>query len=123
MMNSRLIVVLAALVVSVVFPFMPVSDAQADDATIVIEPGVFSPHVTTIHAGDRVTWSNRDNVEHFLTSSGPMARPVARSVEDLEFHQLLEPENNYSHAFTAPGAYPYFCAIHLGMTGTVVVEP
>lgn len=121
-MRSRELAVLAALIVSVMFLLAPVP-GWAGDATIVIEPGVFSPHVTTIHAGDRVTWSNRDNVEHFLTSSGPTARPVARSVEDLEFHQLLEPENNYSHAFTAPGTYPYFCAIHLGMSGTVVVEP
>lgn len=122
-MSLRVMVVLAALVFSVGFPFMPISDAHAGDATIVVEPGVFSPQVTTIHAGDRVTWSNRDNVEHFLTSSGPTARPVARTVEDLEFHHLLEPENDYSHAFTSPGTYPYFCAIHLGMSGTVVVEP
>ena len=122
-MSSRLMVLLAVLVVSVVLPLVPVPDAQAGEASIVIEPRLFTPQVMTIHTGDRVTWSNRDNVEHFLTSAGPMARPVARSVEDLEFHQLLEPENDYSHVFTTPGTYPYFCAIHLGMSGTVVVEP
>jgi plastocyanin len=101
----------------------PVPEASAGDASILIEPRAFSPHVTTIQAGDRVTWSNHDNVEHFLTSAGPTAKPVARTVEDLEFHQLLAPENSYSHVFTAPGTYAYYCAIHLGMSGTVVVEP
>lgn len=119
-MNPR---VIAGLAVLVMLQFTPVPEASAGDASILIEPRVFSPHVTTIQEGDRVTWSNHDNVEHFLTSAGPTARPVARTVEDLEFHQLLAPESSYSHVFTAPGTYDYYCAIHLGMSGTVVVEP
>lgn len=122
-MISRGMAVLAALGVSVMFQVAPVPDALAGDASILIEPRAFSPHVTTIRVGDRVTWSNHDNVEHFLTSAGPVARPVARTVEDLEFHRLLEPESDYSHVFTTQGSYDYYCAIHLGMSGTVVVEP
>ncbi len=122
-MKSCFIALLGMVVVSVVVQFTPVPDVWAGEAMIQIQPRVFSPQVTTIHVGDRVTWSNHDNVEHFLTSAGPAGRPIATKVEDLEFHQLLAPENDYSHSFMAPGIYPYYCAIHLGMSGTVVVEP
>jgi plastocyanin len=121
-MTSRFLVMLGILV-SVVFQFAPVSSVWAGDAMIMIEPRAFSPQVTTIHVGDQVTWSNHDNVEHYLTSAGPAGKPVATTVEELEFHYLLAPENDYSHSFTTPGIYPYYCAIHLGMSGTVVVDP
>jgi plastocyanin len=33
------------------------------------------------------------------------------------------PGSDYSHSFKEPGVYGYFCAIHMGMWGTIVVEP
>jgi plastocyanin len=76
-----------------------------------------------IRIGDRVTWMNHDTQEHFLTSSGPVSRSIATEVGDLEFHQRMIPGSDYSHSFKEPGVYGYFCAIHMGMWGTIVVEP
>lgn len=121
-MNPRYAALLAGLTV-VVFHLAAVSSASAGEIPIVIEQQAFAPQVTTIHVGDHVTWRNHDNGDHFLTSSGPTSRLVATQVEDLEFHRLLTPGSNYSHSFKAPGIYGYFCAIHLGMWGTIVVEP
>ena len=121
-MKTRYSAILAGLAVMMVFPLASVPSVFAGEAMIVIEQHAFAPQVTTIQAGDQVTWSNLDNGEHFLTSSNPMARSVATRVENLEFHQLMSPGDNYSHIFKAPGSYSYFCAIHLGMWGTVVVE-
>lgn len=122
-MKPRYAALLAGLAAIVVFPLAAVPGASAAEATIAIEQQAFAPQVTMIRIGDRVTWSNHDNGEHFLTSSGPTSRPVATRVDSLEFHRLLSPGDDYSHAFKAPGIYGYFCAIHLGMWGTIVVEP
>jgi len=121
-MKTRYPAILAGLAAMVVFPLAAVPSVSAGEATIAIEQHSFAPQVTAIHVGDRVTWNNHDNGEHFLTSSGPMSRSVATQVENLEFHRLLSPGDDYSHTFKSPGIYGYFCAIHLGMWGTVVVE-
>jgi plastocyanin len=122
-MRVRLIALLGALVLSAGFHFATAPTASAGEQTVVIETQAFSPQMMTVHVGDRVTWTNRDDTEHFLTSSGPLSRGVATRVEDLEFHQHMIPGSDYTHAFRAPGVYGYFCAIHIGMSGTIVVEP
>ncbi|HET8760069.1 MAG TPA: plastocyanin/azurin family copper-binding protein [Nitrospiria bacterium] len=122
-MKAGTIALFAALVVSGVFQLTAVQPASAGEQTVMIETQSFAPQVMTVHVGDRVTWSNRDHTEHFLTSSGPMTRSVATQVGDLEFHQRMIPGSDYSHSFKSPGVYGYFCAIHMGMWGTIVVEP
>ena len=122
-MRVRLIARLGALVLSAGFLLTIVPTASAGEQSIVIETQTFAPQRTMIHVGDRVTWTNRDDTEHFLTSSGPMTRGVARTVEDLEFHRHMAPGSHYAHDFSAPGVYEYFCANHMGMWGTIVVEP
>jgi len=121
-MKPQYAATLAAWAVIVVFP-LAAPNASALEVTITIEEHAFMPQVMLIHVGNHVTWSNRDDGEHFLTSSGPASRATAVDVGDLEFHQLLTPGSYYSHVFKAPGVYTYFCAIHLGMWGTIIVEP
>lgn len=122
-MKVRLLALLGALVVSGVFQLAAVPIASAGEVEVMIETQSFAPQVTTIHVGDRVTWTNHDKTEHFLTSSGPESRSAATQVSELEFHQRMSPGSDYSHSFKFPGVYGYFCAIHMGMWGTVVVEP
>jgi plastocyanin len=122
-MKSFYVAVLGMLVVSWVFFLAAVPTAFASDREIVMEAQAFSPQMTTIHVGQRVTWRNHDKQEHFLTSSGPESRPVATEARDLEFNQQMIPGSEYSHAFKEPGVYAYFCAIHEGMSGTIVVKP
>jgi plastocyanin len=122
-MKSRYVVLLGVLVASGVLQFTAVQAASAGDREIIMESQAFSPQVMTARIGDRVRWMNVDKQDHYLTSSGPETRSVATQVADLEFHQLMVPGSNFYHSFKEPGVYAYFCAIHMGMGGTVVVEP
>jgi plastocyanin len=123
MMKLRDVVLLGVLVASGVVPLTAVSPASAGERAVVMDEQAFSPQVMTIRVGDRVTWMNHDKLEHFLTSSGPVSRSIATEVGDLEFHQRMIPGSDYAHSFKEAGVYGYFCAIHMGMWGTIVVEP
>ena len=34
----------------------------------------------------------------------------------------LDTDGQFTHVFTKPGTYDYFCAVHPKMTGTIVVK-
>ena len=99
-------------------------DADAADFEIVVKSGMkaFSPQEIKIKLGDKVTWMNNNQEDHFLTSAGPSSRQVVTSTEKLEIHKLLHPGESYTHSFAEPETYYYFCAIHMQMWGTVLVE-
>jgi plastocyanin len=99
-------------------------DADAADFEIAVKSGTkaFSPQEVKIKLGDKVTWMNKNQEDHFLTSAGPSSKQVVRGTEDLEIHKLLHPGESYTHSFTEPETYYYFCAIHMQMWGTVTVE-
>ena len=70
----------------------------------------FSPSSVTVAVGGVVTWTNRDSMPHNVTSTSGAFQS-----------QTLNPGATYTHTFTKPGTYPYFCTFHGGMSGTVVV--
>ena len=75
----------------------------------------FSPASITVRAGDTVTWTNVDTTPgngHTVTSSG---RGPLKS-------QSLAQGGTFSYTFTTAGTYPYYCAIHPDMTGSVTVQ-
>ena len=101
--------VCAPVVAAVVFPAW----AQPVSASAVsIDNFAFKPQTLTVKAGTTVTWTNKDGTQHGIASSN---NAFARS-------KALNPNDSYSFAFTAPGTYQYFCFIHPGMTGTIIVE-
>jgi plastocyanin len=71
----------------------------------------FSPTVIRIQPGERVTWTNQDEMTHTVTG----AAYQWGSTDELGFHQTV------SFRFSSSGVYPYFCLIHPGMVGAVVV--
>jgi plastocyanin len=73
----------------------------------------FSPREMTITAGTKVTWVNNDDVPHTATST---AKP--RSFDS----GTLDTDAKFSHVFSAPGTYDYFCAVHPHMTGRIIVK-
>lgn len=77
----------------------------------------FQPTSITIMQGDTVTWTNKDFVDHTVTSGTGC---VADGLWDADIGA-----HPFSRTFNVPGTYPYFCSIHCasGMTGTVVVNP
>jgi plastocyanin len=71
----------------------------------------FLPASATVPVGTKVTWTNRDDMPHTVTSTDKrIASP------------LLDTDQTFSYTFTAPGAYAYYCGIHPKMTAQITVK-
>ncbi|MDQ3872201.1 MAG: plastocyanin/azurin family copper-binding protein [Thermoproteota archaeon] len=81
----------------------------------------FKPNPATVHVGDTVTWTNDDTQPHTVTS-GSNGTPDNKFNSSPNFNPLLAPGQTFQHKFTAAGQYPYFCALHPNMVGTVSVS-
>ena len=94
------------------------SPTQAESATaaatapqVTVEHATFGPATLTIRVGATVTWVNNDGDLHTVTSTqGLFASPG------------LDSGDTFAYRFTAPGTYPYFCALHPHMQGTILVQ-
>jgi len=98
----------AALLLAAVFA---ASQALAANVEVKIDNFTFAPQQITVKAGDTVTWTNRDDIPHTVTSKTMTFRSKAMDTDD-----------KFSFTFTTPGTYAYFCSLHPHMTGSVVVE-
>jgi amicyanin len=85
--------------------------AHAADASVAIDNFTFGPQELHVKAGTTVTWVNRDDIPHTVTSTTQAFRSKA-----------LDTNDKFSFTFTTPGSYKYFCSLHPHMTGTIVVE-
>jgi plastocyanin len=71
----------------------------------------FLPAAATVPVGTTVTWTNRDDIPHTVTST------------DKRFASpLLDTDQTFSYTFTAPGTYAYFCGLHPMMTARITVK-
>jgi plastocyanin len=77
-----------------------------------IDNFAFVPRELTVKAGTEVTWINRDDVPHVIEN---VQKKFAAS-------PVLDTDRKFSHRFTAPGTYDYYCSIHPTMTGKIVVQ-
>ena len=116
-MTSRSRVVLFAIVV---FAVTSCTTGQSSDTTtpggdpvspadVTVDNFAFTPASITVAAGETVSWTNEQSVGHTVTSS------------DDVWDASLDGGGTFEFTFTASGTYPYFCAIHPSMTGTVEV--
>jgi plastocyanin len=88
-----------------------VATAVAMTPQITVEQATFGPATLTIPVGATVTWVNHDSDLHTVTSTqGVFASPG------------LDSGDTFAYRFTAPGTYPYFCALHPHMKGTIIVQ-
>ena len=70
----------------------------------------FDPETIEIEAGDRVTWTNKDNFTHTV------------QVDGQEDHKVERGES-VSSAFDTAGTYHYVCTLHSqDMEGEVIVK-
>jgi plastocyanin len=80
----------------------------------------FRPEVIEVQVGDEVLWENRGLNEHDVLYVEDSASPFG--VEAAQF----QPGDVYTHVFSEPGEFRYYCSIHgnetVGMVGTVVVS-
>src|SRR5260370_16096137 len=77
----------------------------------------FSPKEFHIKAGELVTWVNNGQTSHTVTA------------DDNSFDSgLFGPGAQYSHKFTKPGRYSYYCTLHVGpggsgLAGLIIFDP
>ena len=103
-------------------PISPISDirqartstpSEEDMVSLTIEN--FSFGETRLEAGQTVVWTSVDGVPHTVTSG---SRGVAKDGFDSGF---INPGQSFAIRFDKPGEYPYTCALHPYMNGTVIV--
>jgi plastocyanin len=79
--------------------------------TVEITRFAYAPQEITVAPGTTVVWNNRDETPHTVTDKGgELASPG------------LDTGDRYEHTFRSEGDYPYYCAVHPFMTGTVHVR-
>lgn len=71
----------------------------------------FTPTVIRVQPGQSVTWTNRDDTAHTVT--GVAGR--WGTYDELGLNDTV------TYRFQSSGVFPYFCLIHPGMVGAVVV--
>jgi nitrite reductase (NO-forming) len=79
----------------------------------------FFPGDLTVSVGTTVTWTNRDQVVHTVTSGssdGTVGQP-----DGLFDSGLFGVGETFQFTFTEPGTYSYFCTPHPWMQGSVTV--
>jgi plastocyanin len=75
-----------------------------------------------LSVSDTVTWTNDDSQPHTVTS-GQNGQPDGKFDSSPNFNPLLAPGQTFSHTFTeGAGQYPYYCALHPNIVGTVSVS-
>jgi plastocyanin len=89
------------------------ADSSTTPNQVTIDNFAFNPKTLTVPVDTTVTWINRDDVPHTATST------VKPRVFDSK---ALDTDDKFSFVFTAPGTYPYFCAVHPHMTSEIVVK-
>ena len=101
----------------------------------------FFPGVIVVDAGDTVVWTNVASDAHTVTfTSGarplnpfapgaqapipcPGSNPNTYNGTGTCSSGILTEGQQYSLTFTNPGVYLYYCILHAGMVGVVVVQP
>lgn len=88
----------------------PVGAAAGNMVEVAIVDFAFDPAQIEIAAGTTVSWTNEDSVPHTATA------------DDGSFNTgVLQQGNSATHTFDTPGTFPYICAFHPSMKGTVIV--
>jgi predicted lipoprotein with Yx(FWY)xxD motif len=89
----------------------PAAHAHAT-VQVTIQNFAFSPQTITVAPGTTVTWTNKDSVNHTVTSDTD-AWPDSGN---------LATNRTFSHTFANTGTYTYHCALHPSMTAKVIVS-
>jgi plastocyanin len=89
----------------------------------------FAPNAVTINSGDTVEFRNISTFTHTVSTvadteieSQAVKLPTGAKPFDSA---KIAPGATFTHTFTTPGKYQYFCEPHVGqgMIGTVIVNP
>jgi plastocyanin len=71
----------------------------------------YIPDSVTVSVGTTIKWTNNDVVAHTVSSQN-----------NLWDSGSLAGGATFSRTFQSTGTFPYYCAFHVGMVGTVTVQ-
>jgi plastocyanin len=77
---------------------------------VVIEGSQFMPTDLEVSAGTTVEWINKDSVKHTVT------------FENGDLDEVLPIGGTATFTFEEAGEYRYFCQLHPGMQGSIIVD-
>jgi plastocyanin len=78
--------------------------------TVVLRNILFQPRQLVVLRGDTVTWIWRDgSIVHNVLSMSFRGSPT-------------QTHGSFTQRFSRTGTFAYYCTIHFGMTGTIVVR-
>ncbi len=87
------------------------SVAPRDEVAVRIAAFAYQPAEVHVKRGATVRWVNEDDEAHTVTADEGSFRSRG-----------LDAGEGYGFTFDRAGRFPYHCALHPHMTGTVVVE-
>jgi plastocyanin len=90
-------------------------DMEMDEAEVIMQSNTYQPAEMTVSVGTTVTWVNEDSFDHTITA-GTRGEPSGL------FDATVAAGGNFSYTFEEAGTYDYYCTIHPGMNGTIIVE-
>jgi plastocyanin len=103
---------LIAVLVGLLFPVsLTADDAGTNSVELKIDNFNFTPPALTVSVGTKVTWVNKDDVPHTVTSD-----------DKLFGSRAMDTDDKFSFTFQTPGTYSYYCSVHPKMTGKVIVR-
>ena len=85
--------------------------AAATEYAVAIDKMKFGPVPVTLHPGDTIVWQNNDILRHTATA------------RDKSFDLDLPARSSARMTVGAAGNVPFYCKLHPGMTGTLVISP
>jgi plastocyanin len=89
----------------------PTADRKPVTHTVSIDASSFSPATLAVRSGDSVVWMNKDIIPH--TASSERGRFDSGT---------LETGKSWTYTAKTKGEFPYVCAFHPTMKGTLRVE-
>jgi plastocyanin len=87
------------------------SQTQSTANSVTIQNMAFNPSTLNVQVGTTVMWINKDSTTHQVVSDSGLFKSGN-----------LTNGMSYNYTFTQAGSFPYHCAIHPSMTGTIVVS-
>ena len=103
----------------------PKTTATPAGKSVVIDTFMFSPKTLHVQVGDTVTWTNKDDILHTVTSgtreydAGDSGHVTATRKDGAFDMQMDGKGATGKHTFTEPGTFHYFCDRHPGMEADV----
>lgn len=114
-MNLKIKLLLGLMVAVAGLAWLPTgsmaNDAMTNSVEVKIDNFNFTPATVTVAAGAKVTWVNKDDVPHTVTSD-----------DKLFGSRAMDTDDKFSFTFQKPGTYSYYCSVHPKMTGKIVVK-